>query len=85
MIDLARDENGTRASEIALIDQPALVVWGSNDIAYPPDVYASRFVEDLPRGELLLMQDTGHYPHEERPELVVPALREFFSRVEDEQ
>lgn len=85
MIDLAKDENGTRATEIPLITQPALVVWGSNDIAYPPDVYATRFVDDLPRGELLLLEDTGHYPHEERPEQVVPALREFFTRVEAEE
>lgn len=84
MIDLARDENGTRAHEIADIDRPALIVWGANDIAYPPDVYANRFAADLPRGELLVLEDTGHYPHEERPELVVPALREFFTRVEAE-
>lgn len=82
MIDLARDENGTRASEIASIEQPALIVWGANDIAYPPDVYAQRFAADLPRGELLLLTETGHYPHEERPESVVPAMREFFTRVE---
>jgi pimeloyl-ACP methyl ester carboxylesterase len=84
MIDLARDENGTRAAEIPNIAQPALIVWGDNDIAYPPAVYAQRFVDDLPRGELFLLEDTGHYPHEERPELVVPGLREFFTRVEAE-
>lgn len=82
MIDLARDENGTRAGELPQLEQPALIVWGANDIAYPPDIYASRFAADLRSGELLVLENTGHYPHEERPELVVPALREFFTRVE---
>ena len=45
----------------ALIADPEIEIL---DIAYPPDVYAQRFADDLPRGELLVLADTGHYPHE---------------------
>ena len=83
MIDLARDENGDRAGEIPSIDAPVLLLWGADDIAYPPDVYAARFHADLPRSELVVLEDTGHYPHEERPARTVAEMRAFFTRVED--
>ena len=34
MIDLARDENGTRQAELREISQPTLLLWGAEDIAY---------------------------------------------------
>lgn len=82
MIDLARDENGTRQDEISRIEAPALVLWGSRDLAYPPEVYAEAFARDLANSELVVLDDTGHYPHEERPRETIAALEAFFARVE---
>ena len=82
MIDLARDENGDRQDEIADIQAPTLVAWGADDIAYPLEVYGERFWRDVPDAELRVFQDTGHYPHEQRPAEFVAALAEFFERVE---
>ena len=84
MIDLARDENGTRSGDIAGIQTPTLLVWGAEDLAYPPEVYASRFDADLPNSELLVLPDTGHYPFEERPNQVLEAMGSFFLRAEAE-
>ena len=78
MIDLARDENGTREAEIPDIQAPTLVLWGAEDIAYHLDVYGERFARDIPRAELLALPGTGHYPHEERPREVIGALNRFF-------
>ena len=78
MVDLARDENGTREGELDQISCPTLVLWGSDDFAYAPDYYAERFAAAIPRARLQLMGDTGHYPHEQRPAEFVRALETFF-------
>jgi pimeloyl-ACP methyl ester carboxylesterase len=78
MIDLARDENGERQDELGDIQAPTLVVWGADDIAYPLEVYGERFAREIPRAQLAVLPETGHYPHEERPAEVVRLLSGFF-------
>ncbi|MBK7878693.1 MAG: alpha/beta hydrolase [Planctomycetes bacterium] len=80
MIDLARDENGTRSADLARLDRPVLLLWGARDIAYRPERFAAEFARLLPRAELVLVPDAGHYPHEERPADVVRELRAFVAR-----
>lgn len=82
MIDLARDENGERESELTEIKAPTLVVWGENDIAYPLEVYGERFARDIPGAQLVVMPQTGHYPHEQHPAALLRVLRTFYSSVE---
>lgn len=82
MIDLARDENGDRESELSDLRLPTLLLWGEDDVAYDPDYYARRFAAAVPRSELRLLNETGHYPHEQRPAEVVRALGSFFEEVE---
>ena len=82
MIDLVRDENGTRQGDIASIEAPTLLIWGEEDLAYPPDHYAARFDADLPNSELLIVPDAGHYPYEEQPAQVIDAMNRFFERVD---
>lgn len=77
MIDLARDENGLRAGDLAGMRQPALLLWGRDDVAYPVERFARLFERTIPRARLLLVPDAGHYPQEERPAFVVEAIREF--------
>lgn len=82
MTDLARDENGTRQDEIPRIAAPTLVVWGADDLAYDVDRVGRRFAEEIPDARLVVLDDTGHYPHEERPAEVVRALEAFFDEVD---
>lgn len=77
MVDLARDENGERAAELRNLDQPTLLLWGDRDIAYPVETFGQRFLEDLPNAELQVVPDCGHYPHEERPDLVIRHILDF--------
>lgn len=81
MIDLARDENGEREAEIGNIQAPALILWGANDIAYPLEVYGERFAREIPGAELVALPETGHYPHEQRPQEVLSTLTRFFNSV----
>lgn len=82
MVDLARDENGQRASELPEIQAPTLVLWGEREMAYPLDVYGRRFVEDIPGARLEVLEGASHYPHEEFPARTIQALEAFFDEQE---
>lgn len=77
MVDLARDENGTRQAEVPSLRQPTLLIWGDRDLAYPVESVARRFERELPDARLHVIEDCGHYPQEERPAATVAALRGF--------
>jgi pimeloyl-ACP methyl ester carboxylesterase len=82
MIDLAQDENGDREDQLSRLGMPTLLLWGAEDAGYRPDYYARRFHEQIPDSRLVLIPETGHYAHEERPEVVLQYLSEFFASVE---
>lgn len=77
MIDLARDENGGRAAELAQLRQPTLLLWGDKDVAYRPERFAEGFRAAIPGSRLVLVPGAGHYAQEERPQAVAEALRAF--------
>ena len=77
MIDLARDENGTRSPELATLRQPALLLWGARDVAYRPERFGALFHETIPYARLLLIEGAGHYPHEEKPAEAARAIAAF--------
>ena len=82
MVDLARDENGEREGELEAIAVPTLVLWGADDVAYPLEVYGQRFDAAIPESELVVLETTGHYAHEERPAAVSAELERFFTEQE---
>ncbi len=83
MVDLARDENGEREGELVDLQTPTLLLWGAEDIAYPPAFYGERFAELIPNSTLVELAGTGHYPHEEKPSAVAKQLVQFFGGVEE--
>ncbi|MBK8979040.1 MAG: alpha/beta hydrolase [Planctomycetes bacterium] len=77
MIDLVRDENGTRHAELIGLRQPTLVIWGQQDHAYAVERYGRRFAADIPDARLVTIAECGHYPQEERPAEVAAAIAAF--------
>ena len=55
---------------------PALIVWGRNDRVFPA-AQAERAASLLPRSEILLVDDCGHYPQWEHPEVFAEAVKKF--------
>ena len=55
---------------------PTLIVWGEQDSAVPIE-NAHRFNQDIGNSRLKVLPQTGHVPHEERPEQVLEALADF--------
>lgn len=74
------------ASEAALdkLNTPALVVMGSRDPDFKNPEEEAQLVAKRLRGAYQMIQDAGHYPHAEMPEVVAPLLIAFAKRVTEE-
>jgi haloalkane dehalogenase len=56
--------------------KPVLIVWGMKDTAFQPYVL-NRWEQALPSAKVVRLEASGHWPHEEEPERVLEAIREF--------
>jgi pimeloyl-ACP methyl ester carboxylesterase len=69
-------------SALRRLDRPALVLWGAHD-RFVPLEQAERQRESFPRAEVVVLPESGHYPHLDDParvaEAVVPFLRQRLS------
>ena len=81
---LARSLLGSRshyaalwASRERLAAIPVLILWGERDRAFTPE-FLDRWRQALPQARIERVSDAGHWPHEERPDLVLEALQRFF-------
>jgi len=63
-----------RRAELASTE--TLVVWGTRDPAFDTS-FLERWEKTLPRAKVVRATKSGHWPHEEEPELVLGALRAF--------
>ena len=84
MVDLCQDENGDRSADLARLTLPVLLLWGENDLAFPVERDAVRFLADLPDARMVTIT-AGHYPPEESPEAYARELEHFFSTLEGGQ
>lgn len=57
---------------------PVLVVWGARDRLLPPG-YAHQWVAALPAALLRIVDDTGHLPSAEQPDVFAAMVAEFLS------
>jgi pimeloyl-ACP methyl ester carboxylesterase len=73
MLRLHRDGDPSRLAAAGLgleeLDMPALIVWGERDPWLPPEL-ARRYAARLPNAELEVIEEAGHWPWLDRPELV---------------
>ncbi len=56
--------------------KPTLLFWGRNDATVPYE-YSALIMQALPHTEFHTIEDCGHLPHYEKPEIVNPILLEF--------
>jgi pimeloyl-ACP methyl ester carboxylesterase len=62
--------------------QPAtLIVWGPED-GYMPEAAARAYLRDVPRAELHLIDDAGHWLLESHFEAALPLVRDFLARMQ---
>jgi pimeloyl-ACP methyl ester carboxylesterase len=64
---------------VGRLKKPTLLFWGRQD-ATVPYAHSARIVQAIPHAELRTIEDCGHIPHYEKPEIVNPILLEFLSK-----
>ena len=57
---------------------PTLIVWGADD-PFSPLAAARRFESEIPGSKLILLEDTGHFIWDERPQETTAAVVEFLA------
>ena len=62
------------------LDLPTLILWGDRDPFFSVEV-AKRLVNTLPQSSLSLLENTGHFVPEERPEMVAWHVDDFLREV----
>lgn len=62
------------------IDHPLLLVWGKEDPLIPIEHF-DNFCRDFPHAEIVLFQQCGHIPHEEKPEEVTSSILSFVQHI----
>lgn len=81
---LQRDDRPVEA-RLARVRAPSLTVMGSADPDFPDPAAEARTVATALRGELLMVDGVGHYPHVEAPTATNPAIVTFARRVHAER
>lgn len=61
--------------------RPVLVVWGRQDPNVPFE-FSESLMQQMPFARLLAVEDAGHLPHWEQPDVVQPAVIEFLRGVQ---
>jgi pimeloyl-ACP methyl ester carboxylesterase len=72
----ARPELRRRLGEIGC---PTAVIWGERDEYLRPEI-AQELAREIPKAELTMIGDAGHFVTEERPEAVTAALEALLGR-----
>ena len=67
------------AGRLHRIRVPTLVLWGASDRIVSPD-YGRAYSTLIAGAQFELIEDAGHYPHIERPDLFTRKIVEFVSR-----
>jgi pimeloyl-ACP methyl ester carboxylesterase len=71
---------GTQA-RLGDVRAPALVVMGTLDPDFPDPASEARWAAGAVGGETLLVEEAGHFPLAQRPDVVVPAVLSFVQRI----
>lgn len=72
-------DTGELAEAVRTLPQPALLVWGRDDVVCPSRL-GEELLEALPDAELKVLDGCGHSPAEERPQELAELLVDFFAR-----
>ena len=80
LIKMARaQQEETITDRLGEIETPTLLVWGKNDQITPPDV-AEEFLERMPNAELHFINQCGHAPMIEHPDVFNETMIAFLQR-----
>ncbi|MFT3894030.1 MAG: alpha/beta hydrolase [Anaerolineales bacterium] len=76
MLRASKRSSGER---MLMVKQPALVLMGSKDPDFKDPAAEAKRVAEAVRGEYKVIENAGHYPHAEMPEVTAPLMIEFMN------
>lgn len=76
LLDTRADDAQSFPTLLRAVHQPTLIVWGRDD-RWIPLAQAALFQQALPAARLVVVDDCGHTPQEERPTELLQALGAF--------
>uniref|UniRef100_A0A6U0GZQ1 AB hydrolase-1 domain-containing protein n=1 Tax=Helicotheca tamesis TaxID=374047 RepID=A0A6U0GZQ1_9STRA len=65
------------SSKVDKIDVPSLILWGRQDGILDGKEFTKKFVEALPDTELRWIEECGHVPHLEQPDITAETIASF--------
>ena len=60
---------------------PTLLVWGASDRFVTPDYYGTAYRDAIPGAQFTVIDQAGHWPHVEQPEVFVERVGAFLAAV----
>ena len=79
VMEMMRASKRSSGERMPKVKQPALVLMGSKDPDFKnPTVEAKRVAEAV-RGDYKMIENAGHYPHAEMPEVTAPLMIAFMN------
>jgi pimeloyl-ACP methyl ester carboxylesterase len=77
VVEMLRASKRASGERMLKVTQPALVLMGSKDPDFKnPEAEAKRVAEAV-RGSYRIIENAGHYPHAEMPEIAAPLMLDF--------
>jgi len=64
------------SAKVPTIQSPSLILWGRQDTILDIE-FAQKFLDTLPSAELRWVEDCGHVPHLEQPEVAAEEIAKF--------
>ena len=74
------EDHAQTYAQVGKLNKPVLLIWGKEDATIPFD--ESKGVSQTLNAEFLGVENAGHLPHYERPEIVNPVILDFLKRSE---
>jgi pimeloyl-ACP methyl ester carboxylesterase len=79
VMEMLRASKRSSGERMPKVKQPALVLMGSKDPDFKNPVAEAKRVAEAVRGEYKVIENAGHYPHAEMPEVTAPLMIEFMN------
>lgn len=77
----ARDNHAESGTRLEKVIQPSLIVMGTADPDFPDAKTEAHELANLTKGDVLLVEGSGHYPQADNPHQIAPAAIDFINRV----
>jgi pimeloyl-ACP methyl ester carboxylesterase len=77
VIQFLRASKAACEARIPAVTQPSLVIMGALDPDFADPEAEARQLADRLKGEAVIVNDSGHYPQAETPEVVAQAIRRW--------